>query len=110
MKQYVIDQLRELDYEKILEFLTKNAEASEFGEVFWVMLPRELYSDIQKEHGQCQPFCFAVNLSLKQVDFELLIRSRQALRCNCIAYADKQQREYILGFADRMLDELQIRI
>lgn len=35
MKQYVIDQLRESDYDNILEFLKKNADASEFGDVFW---------------------------------------------------------------------------
>ncbi len=110
MKQYVIDQLRESDYEKILEFLNKNADASEFGDLFWLMLPEELYSDTQKEHAPCRPFCFAVNLSRGQVDFELLIRSRQVLRCNCICYADKRQRDHIIGFADRMLDELKIQI
>jgi hypothetical protein len=39
-----------------------------------------------------------------------LIRSRQILRCSCIGYADKRQRDYILGFADRMLEELGIKI
>lgn len=108
MKQYVIDQLRESDHEKILEFLKNNAEQSEFGDVFWVMLPQELYSDVQKEHRQCQPFCFAINLTRKQVDFELLIRSRQILRCQCIRYADKEQRDHIVDFADRMLEKLGI--
>jgi len=110
MKQYVVDQLRESDYEKILEFLQKNADASEFGDIFWMTLPEELHADIQREHSQCQPFRFAVNLSLNQVDFELLIRSRQILRCSCIGYADKRQRDYILGFTDRMLEELGIKI
>jgi hypothetical protein len=110
MKQYVIDQLRESDYEKILEFLKNNTEASEFGDIFWVMLPVELYSDIQKEHKQCHPFCFAVNLSFSQVDFELLTRSRRILRCTCISYADGKQRDYIMDYADRMLEELNIRI
>jgi hypothetical protein len=110
MKQYVIDQLRESDYNKILEFLQKNAESPEFGDVFWLKLPEKLYSDRQKEHTQCQPFWFAVNLSYKQVDFELLIRSRNIIRCNCVAYADKNQMDYITGFADNMLEELNIRI
>ena len=110
MKQYVIDQLRESDYEKILEFLRDNADTSEFGDIFWVMLPDELYSDTQREHEPCQPFCFAVNLSFKQVDFELLIRSRRILRCSCIRYADKKQRDYIMDYADRMLEGLNIKI
>ena len=110
MKQYVIDQLREYDYEKILEFLKNNADASELGDIFWVTLPVELYSDIQREHKQCHPFCFAVNLSFSQVDFELLTRSRSILRCACISYADRKQRDYIMDYADRMLEELNIRI
>lgn len=110
MKQYVIDQLRESDYEKILEYLRQNAEASEFGDLFWVILPESLYSDIQREHKQCQPFCFAVNLSLVRVDFELLIRSRRMMRCNCIRYADRKQRDHIMDFADRMLAELGIKV
>ncbi|MDA8306702.1 MAG: hypothetical protein M0Z81_07740 [Deltaproteobacteria bacterium] len=110
MKQYVIDQLREADYDKILGFLQKNADASEFGDVFWVRLPADLYTDVQKEHEKCRPFCFAVNLSPKQAAFEMLVRSRQVLRCSCIAYADARQRDYIIDYADRMLDELKIKI
>jgi len=110
MKQYVIDQLREEDHEKIQGFLQKNASVSEFGDLFWVALPAEFYSNSQREHEQCQPFCFAVNLSPSKVDFELLIRSRQVLRCSCIAYANNKQRDYILDYADRMLDELKIKI
>ncbi|MCE5333693.1 MAG: hypothetical protein LLG06_03805 [Desulfobacteraceae bacterium] len=110
MKQYVIDQLREEDYSKILEFLKENAESAVFDDIFWMQLPEELYSPIQKEHTGCHPFCFAVNLSMSRVDFELLIRTRRILRCNCIAYADHRQREYILDFVDKMLEELQIKV
>ncbi len=110
MKQYVIDQLRESDYDSILGFLQKNAEASEFGDVFWVKLPAQLYNEIQREHEKCQPFCFAVNISPAQAAFEMLVRSRQLLRCNCIAYADSRQKDFIIDYADRMLEELKIKI
>jgi hypothetical protein len=110
MKQYAVDQLRETDYDKIVEFLQKNADELEFGDLFWVNLPVELYSDTQRSHDRCRPFCFAVNLSPGRVDFELLIRSRQTLRCSCIGYADKRQRDYIMDYADRMLEELGIKI
>ena len=42
--------------------------------------------------------------------FELLIRSRQVIRCLCIAYATQQQRDYIMHFADRMIDDLKLRL
>ncbi len=110
MKQYVIDQLREEDHQAITEFLKKNADPTVFSDVFWLNIPENLYTDTQKEHSECPPFYFAVNLSEERVDFELLIRSRQILRCSCIHYADRRQREYILNYADQMLEDLNIKI
>jgi hypothetical protein len=110
MKQYVIDQLRETDYTQILEFLKSKAERVVLEDIFWINLPEGMYSEVQKEHKNCQPHYFAVNLTRNQVDFELLIRSQQIIRCNCICYADRKQRDYIIDFADGMLEELGIKL
>lgn len=110
MKQYVIDQLREEDYEQVMDYLEKHTEKTMLEGMFWAELPRELYSPVQLEHTSCHPFYFAININLRQVAFELLIRSRQIIRCSCIAYATREQRDYILGFADDMLKELDIKI
>jgi hypothetical protein len=110
MKQYVIDQLREFDYYQIKEYLDTNTEGTSLEGIYWVNLPPDLYSTAQSEHSKCHPHYFAVNLTWNDVAFELLIRSRQIIRCNCIAYATKQQRDYIIQFADRMLDDLKIRL
>ncbi len=110
MKQYVIDQLREQDYYDILDYLNENADKTMVEEVFWVNLPEELYSDLQHSHTDCHPFYFAVNLNRNRVSFEWLIRSRQSLRCNCIAYATPEQRDYIIDWADKILAELKIRL
>jgi hypothetical protein len=108
MKQYVIDQLRESDYYRIKDFLDANAEGTALEGIYWVNLPPDFYSSVQSEHSKCHPHYFAVNLTWNDVAFELLIRSRQVIRCSCIAYATKQQQDYIIQFADRMLDELEI--
>ncbi|NLJ26505.1 MAG: hypothetical protein GX433_00625 [Deltaproteobacteria bacterium] len=110
MKQYVFDQLRESDHDLINEFLHKNADKTMMSEIFWVNLPEDLYTPVQKEHSKCHPFYFAVNLSKNSVAFEFLIRSRQILRCNCIAYATPAQRDYIMEFGDRMLEDLKIKL
>ncbi len=110
MKQYVFDQLREQDHDQVHEFLTRNAEKTVFDDIFWLNLPEDLYAEIQKEHRECWPFYFAVNLSQTSVDFELLIRSKNILRCGCIRYADRRQRDYILDYADKMLEDLEIRL
>lgn len=106
MKQYVIDQLREDDYEKIRQYLDTNAEKTMLGELYWVDLPENLYAPVQREHKDCRPFYFAVNLTKRYVAFEWLIRSRQILRCACVAYATPDQRDYIIGYGDKMLKDL----
>jgi len=110
MKQYVIDQLRESDYLEILDFLERNARSTFMEGLFQLDLPRHLYSDIQLDHRDCQPYYIAVNLNRNRVAFEWLIRSREKLRCQCIAYADPGQRSYIINFADGMLEQLGIKI
>lgn len=110
MKQYVMDQLRASDHELIKDYLNKHADRSMMDEIYWVNLPESLYSPIQAEHMRCRPFYFAVQLTMNEVAFEFLIRSREIIRCSCIAYATPAQRDYILQFADNMLDELQIKI
>lgn len=110
MKQYVIDQLRPSDYEQVRSFLDENTQGTALDGMYWVDLPEELRSTVQVEHARCGPHYFAVNLELDAVSFELLIRSKQVLRCSCIGYATPDQREHIIRFADRMLEELGIKI
>ena len=110
MKQYVIDQLRESDYMKIKEYLEKYADETAVEGIYWVKLPENLYSTIQKEHKSCQPYYFAVNLTRRLVSFEWLIRSRNVMRCRCISYASESQRNFIINFADTMLDNLGIKV
>jgi hypothetical protein len=75
-----------------------------------VSLPPEFYSETQREHSECHPFYFAVNLAWSDVAFELLIRTRQVIRCSCIAYATQEQRDYIIHFADHMIEELKLKL
>jgi hypothetical protein len=110
MKQYVIDQLRPRDYEQVLEFLEENVEKTALDGIYWVNLPEDLCTTTQREHGRCRPHYFAINLDINQVAFELLIRSKQVLRCSCIAYATQEQRDFIIRFADMMLEKLSIKI
>jgi len=110
MKQYVIDQLRESDYDHIHAFLDENAEKTAIEDVYRMDLPEELLTEIQKEHTECAPFYYAINLTRKQVSFELLIRTRHLIRCSCIAYASPEQRDHIIQFADNLLARLGIRL
>ena len=108
MKQYVIDQLREGDFLKLKDYLGENSEAGDLPGIYWVPVPELLLEKLQQEHTDCQPFYFAVSLDRNSIGFELLIRTRSRLRCGCIQYANQEQREYILEYADGLFEKLNL--
>ena len=109
MKQYVIDELRPADHRKIKSYLDDKFGSSPIDGIYWVPLDTEHYSRIQAEHITCQPFYFAIDLEDNMMACELLIRTKDRVRCDCITYATEGQRNWLIGFVDRMLDELDIK-
>ena len=109
MKQYVIDQLRENDFLQLEDYLNNNGEAGELQGIYWITLPESFLERTQLDHSDCQPFYFAVNLDPNSISFELLIRTRSRLRCGCIQYASKKQRDYILAYADGLFEKLKLK-
>ena len=109
MRQYMLDEIARKDLPRVQEYLNEHAGASSLADIWWVDLPEDLFSPEQFEHLQCRPFRFAVELGDNFVRFEFLIRSREKMRCTCIDYATRQQRDFILGYADRLVEDLALR-
>jgi hypothetical protein len=109
MRQYQLDEIAKPDIPRIREYLNAHAEASRLNDIWWVDVPEDLLSPEQFEHRDCRPFRFAVELGDDFVRLEFLIRSQQTMRCACIGYATRQQRDFILAFADRLVEELNLR-
>jgi hypothetical protein len=110
MKQYVVDQLRYLDYEKLKAYLDQTYGPAEMGGIYWVRLEKELLTPVQGEHRECQPFVAALDLQETRLSLELLVRTRSRIRCGCIAYADDHQRSWLIGLVDRMLTQMEISV
>jgi hypothetical protein len=110
MKQYVIDQLRLEDYEGLKAYLDERFDGSGIGGLYWIPLDESIYSDIQKAHVDCRPFYVAVELTEDRLSCELLVRTTRKMRCDCIAYADAVQRNWIIDVVDAMLEQLGISI
>jgi hypothetical protein len=108
MKQYRIDELRYEDYEKLKAHLDERFGSSRVENLYWVPVEEHLLDEIQAAHTNCQPFYFAVELNTMAISFELLIRTRNRVRCDCIHYANTEQRESIIRFADTMFETLKI--
>jgi len=109
MRQYQIDEISRPDIPRVREYLHQHALAAGLEDIWWVDLPEDLLNPEQFSHTDCRPFRFAVELGDDFVRFEFLIRSRETMRCVCIGYATRQQRDFILAFADRLVEELTLR-
>ena len=109
MKQYVIDELRPRDYEMIKTFMDENFGSSNVDGVYWLQLDHNILTPVQKEHTECQPFYVAVDLESNLVAFELLVRTKNRMRCSCMGYATEKQRNWLMGLADSMFDKLGIK-
>ena len=109
MKQYVVDELRPADHEKLRQFLDKKYGKPVFEGLYWVPLDKNLYSPVQSEHEQCQPFYVALNLEPNLLAAELLVRTQERVRCDCIGYATDQQRDWLIELVDNLFAALEIK-
>jgi hypothetical protein len=109
MRKLVLDEILPPDMERIREYLNDKAVPSEVEDLYWVELTGDLLDERQSTHHACQPYRFAVELGKDAVYLEMLIRSRTTLLCDCIRYASPVQGQFILRFADRLIDACKVR-
>src|SRR5512143_3725698 len=110
MKQHVVDQLRYQDYEKLKALLDQQYGEAAMGAVYWIPLEQDVLSPTQREYRECQPHVAAVELEETRLSVELLVRTRNRIRCSCISYATEGQRNWLIHIVDRMLEQLSISV
>ena len=111
MRAYLIDELNSADMQHRVPFLEAKAQKASVVDMYWLEIPENLLSAEQREHAtQCGPFVCSLETGPNWLKVELLIRGRGKLRCSCIAYADREQRDWILDQIDAILAELNIPI
>ena len=108
MQQYVIDELRPEDHNKIKEYLDETYGAAEMGAIYWVPVAADILTEIQREHSDCQPYYFAIDLEENRFALELLVSTKSRVRCACIGYASKDQRIWIMETVDAIFERLDI--
>lgn len=109
MRQFVIDELSILERDNLDSYLKRTLKIGPMIGIYWIVLPDDLISEAQQGHESCGPFYMAVELEDKRLCFELLVRSNANLHCSCITYATPTQRQFVLDFIDRMLEEEKIQ-
>ncbi len=110
MKQYVIDGLRLDDYNRLKEYFDEHLASSALGGIYWLELDEDILTDTQKKHPKCRPHVFALMLEETSLACEFLVRIKKNIKCDCMAYATKVQRDWLIDQADAILEKLDIRI
>lgn len=105
MRQYLIDELDNEAVERVRTYLDSHCEKSDLDNLYWLRIPDDMLSPDQYSHSDCRPHCAGIELGDRFVNFEMLVRSRNSLKCSCIAYATPQQRQFILSFIERLTGE-----
>lgn len=109
MKQYVIDELRIEDYNKIKDYLDANYQEAAIPGIYRIRLGEENLSAIQASHSECQPFFFSIELESDRISCEFLVRSEQTMRCNCVAEATIEQRHWLMDTVDAIFEQLELK-
>lgn len=109
MRQLLIDELQKPEMERLTASLARCTTPGPIEGLFWLPVPQDLLAKTQLEHQDCGPFHFAIDLGEDSIRFEMLVRAKATLHCNCTAYATSGQRDFLLNFVDRLLREEDIR-
>ena len=110
MKQYVIDGLTLKDYTTLKEYLDDHLESATIGGIYWLEVDQECLTPLQASHDDCSPHVFALMLEESYLSCELLVRIKTNIKCDCMGYATKEQRDWLVDWTDALLERLSISI
>jgi hypothetical protein len=108
MKQYVIDEIRPHEQQRLKTYLDEHFGDPVMDGVYWLPVEETLLNPEQAAHEECRPFYFALELLPERLAVELLVRTRQRMRCDCIAYATEAQRNWVVDTVDAIFDRLEL--
>ena len=115
MRAYLVEDLRKEHGPVLVQALLAKGFDQPLDGLFWLPVPRELLTGIQREHEpECGPYVMGLEImdtpdgcALK---LELLVRAKGRLRCSCVAYASPEQRNQIIDFLDEFIKDLDISV
>jgi hypothetical protein len=108
MRQFLVDEIPKRQMEDIASYLKEKVESSGIDKIFWLEVPNDLLAPVQWEHQDCGPHYLAIEMGQDFLKFELLVRCRKRLRCDCVQYATPAQEAFLLKFAHTLIEALSL--
>jgi len=109
MRSYYIDEFVPGELERLAERLDSMGFSSGMEGLYWLPVPEKLLTSIRKEHERaCGPYVLALEILDEALRLELLVRARNRLRCDCVAYAEQEIVSAMIMYVHALLDELKI--
>ena len=109
MRSYHIDGFVSGELERLIERLEKMELSAGMENLYWLPVPGDLLTPLQKEHErECGPYALALEVLDAALRLELLVRARNRLRCDCVAYAEPKLIGHMTGYLHGLLNELKI--
>jgi hypothetical protein len=109
MRQFLVDEIPRRQMEEIESYLKEKALPSGLEKIYWLEVPEHLLSEIQREHRECGSHYLAIETGKDFLKFEFLVRGRRRLRCDCVQYATPAQETFLLLFAQRLIQDLDLK-
>ncbi|PIE69412.1 MAG: hypothetical protein CSA21_01900 [Deltaproteobacteria bacterium] len=111
MRSYQIDELTQEQMDTINARFAAKGFGCSLPNLFQIPLPDNLMGPEQIDHAtSCGPFYMAVETGKDWLRLEFLVRAREILRCSCVAYATKEQRDFMMEYIDTTLKEWDIPV
>jgi hypothetical protein len=109
MRSYYIDEFVPGELERLAGRLDSMELAAAMEELYWLPVPADMLTPIQKQHErECGPYVLALELLDGALRLELLVRARNRLRCECVAYAEQKLVNHMITYLHSLLDDLKI--
>jgi hypothetical protein len=109
MRSYYIDGFVSGELERLVERLETMELSAGMEGLYWLPVPCNLLTPLQKQHERdCGPYALGLEVLDGALRLELLVRARNRLRCDCVAYATPMLIGHMTGYLHGLLDELKI--
>ena len=109
MRSYYLDEFVPGEIERLTERLDAMELSAGMEDLYWLPVPPKLLTPLQREHErECGPYVLALEILNEALRLELLVRARNRLRCDCVAYAEQKLAAHMIAYLHGLLDELKI--